>query len=121
MYEYGVIIRRAQRGQAPVWQFWIGSGKVHEEAGFLAVMDFAGARGFEAFAAGNFDEVGVPEVLLKRAVSMPPPPPLPSATGKGGELGAPPKQSAAPRPAAKPAKPAAKSAAKAAARKDGKG
>lgn len=120
MYEYGVIIRRAARGRAPVWQFWIGSGLVHEAAGFLAVMDFAGARGFEAFAAGNFDEVGVPEVLLKRGVALPPPPPLPRATGAGGELGAKPKpgRAAAPqgRPTAKPAKPTAKSAA----RKEGK-
>ena len=117
MFEYGVIIRRAPRGQAPVWQFWIGSGKVHEEAGFLAVMDFAGARGFEAFAAGNFDEVGVPEVLLKRAVSLPPPPPLAAATGKGSELGAAPKQSAA-TPAPKRARTPVK--AKGAGRKEGK-
>jgi len=118
VFEYGVIIRRAPRGQAPVWQFWIGSGKVHEEASFLAVMNFAGARGFEAFAAGNFDEIGVPEVLLKRGVSLPPPPPLPAATGAGGELGAAPRKSAA-TPAPKRAKAPVK--AKGTGKKEGKG
>lgn len=118
MFEYAVIIRRAQRGEAPVWQFWVGSGKVHEEPGFLAVMDYAGARGFEAFAAGNFDQVGVPEVLLKRAVALPPPPPLAKGTGAGRELGA-----AATKPAATPAPKRATTApvkAKAAAKKEGK-
>ena len=119
MYEYGVIIRRAQRREAPVWQFWIGSGKVHEEAGFLAVMNYAGARGFEAFAAGNFDEIGVPEVLLKRGVTLPPPPPLPRATGAGGELGAS-ARGAAPAKPPKPAK-SAKATARTPAKKEGRG
>jgi len=117
MYEYAVIIRRAKRGETPVWQLWIGSGKVHEEAGFLAVMDYAGARGFEAFAAGNFDEVGVPEVLLKRAVALPPPPPLARGTAAGRELGAPAKSAAA-APTPKRAKAPVK--AKAAGKKEGK-
>jgi len=86
-YEYGVVIRRQRKGEPAFWQFWIGAGCVKEGSSFLAVMDWAGARGFEAFAAGNFDELGVPEVLLKRAVASPPPPPLPEARGKrGGEL-----------------------------------
>lgn len=89
MYEYGVVIRRQRRGGAAVWELWVGDGKVHEESGFLAVMNWAGARGFEAFAAGNFDEIGVPEVLLKRSVALPPPPPLPAASERaGGELAA---------------------------------
>ncbi len=87
MFEYAVVIRRQKRGQAPSWQLWVGDGLVHDDEGFLALMNFAGARGFEAFAAGNFDELGVPEVLMKRSVAMPPPPPLPRAKGPaGGEL-----------------------------------
>jgi hypothetical protein len=101
-YEYGVVIRRQRRGQPAVWQFWIGEGCVHEDASFLATMNWAGERGFEAFAAGNFDELGVPEVILKRALPAPPPPALPEPTGApGAELGGgdPP---AAERPQAKP-------------------
>jgi hypothetical protein len=71
MYEYGVVIRRARRGESPVWQFWVGSGCLKEDPAFLAVMNFAGEQGFEAFAAGSFDEVGVPEVLMKRALGRP--------------------------------------------------
>ena len=83
-YEYGVVIRRQRRGQPAVWQFWIGEGCHYENASFLATMNWAGARGFEAFAAGNFDEIGVPEVILKRSVALPPPPPVPAPTGKAG-------------------------------------
>jgi hypothetical protein len=87
-FEYGVVIRRQRPGRPAVWQFWIGEGLVHEGAGFLALMNWAGERGFEAFAAGNFDEMGVPEVILKRAIALAPPPPLPAASGRaGGELG----------------------------------
>ena len=111
MYEYAVIIRRTKRGEAPLWQLWVGSGKVHEEAGFLAVMDHAGALGFEAFAAGNFDEVGVPEVLLKRAVAVAPPPPVPRAPASGQE----------PRAAAPAAKGSSKPKPKAATKKETKG
>ncbi|HSM13921.1 MAG TPA: hypothetical protein VLA66_07610 [Thermoanaerobaculia bacterium] len=83
-YEYGVVIRRQRKGEPVFWQFWTSAGCIREGSGFLAVMDWAGARGFEAFAAGNFDEIGVPEVLLRRAVASPPPPPLPRATGRAG-------------------------------------
>lgn len=83
-YEYGVVIRRQRKGEPAFWQFWIGAGCVKEGSSFLGVMDWAGARGFEAFAAGNFDELGVPEVLLRRAVASPPPPPLPRARGRAG-------------------------------------
>lgn len=112
MYEYAVVIRKQRRGQPPVWQLWVGDGLVHEDGGFLAVMNYAGARGFEAFAAGNFDEIGVPEVLMKRSVALPPPPPLDEVGGPaGGELapvGARPRK-----PAAKPAKPAPRATKKA--------
>ena len=102
-YEYGVVIRRQRQGRPAVWQFWIGEGCAHEAASFLAVMNWAGERGFEAFAAGNFDELGVPEVILKRAIALAPPPPLPAAAGTAGaELAA----------AAPKAKPAAKAAPK---------
>jgi len=109
-YEYGVVIRRQRKDSPVVWQFWIGAGCVREGTSFLAVMDWAGARGFEAFAAGNFDELAVPEVLLKREVKLPPPPPLPRSTPTaGGELdGGDPRRVAA---AAGPAK--SKAAAKA--------
>jgi hypothetical protein len=82
-YEYGVVIRRQKKGEPIVWQFWVGAGHVHEESSFLAMMNWAGERGFEAFAAGNFDEMGVPEVLLKRAIAAPPPP------AAGGEAASP--------------------------------
>lgn len=85
-YEYGVVIRRQRKDEPVVWQFWIGAGCVKEGTSFLAVMDWAGARGFEAFAAGNFDELAVPEVLLKREVKLPPPPPLPKGRRRGQEL-----------------------------------
>jgi hypothetical protein len=109
-YEYGVVIRRQRKDSPVVWQFWIGAGCVREATSFLAVMDWAGARGFEAFAAGNFDELAVPEVLLKREVKLPPPPPLPKSTSTAGrELGGakPPRAAgragqAASRPKAKP-------------------
>ncbi len=88
-YEYGVVIRKQKKGEPTVWQFWIGAGCLKEHSSFLAVMDWAGARGFEAFAAGNFDELEVPEVLMRRALVAAPPPPLPKTTGKAGaELGA---------------------------------
>ncbi len=102
MYEYAVVIRKQRRGQPPVWQLWVGDGLVHEEGSFLAVMNHAGARGFEAFAAGNFDEIGVPEVLLKRSVALPPPPPLVEVGGSAGAELAP--------VGAQPKKPAARSA-----------
>lgn len=102
MYEYAVVIRKQKRGETPVWQVWVGNGQVHEDASFLATMNWAGARGFEAFAAGNFDELGVPEVLMKRSVAMPPPPPLAKAKGSAGKELAP--------AAEKPKKPAAKRA-----------
>ena len=105
MYEYGVIIRRA-RAQAPVWQFLLSPGKAYEDRDFLAVMNYAGARGFEAFAAGNFDQAGVPEVLLKRAL------PVPAAAESAGEPGAAAKKIAPAGSSAKPAKPAARVAAK---------
>jgi hypothetical protein len=84
-YEYGVVIRRQAKGEPPVWQFWLGAGCLKEHSSFLAVMDWAGARGFEAFAAGNFDDLGVPEVLMKRALVGPPPPPQPAPGGRAGE------------------------------------
>ncbi|MFN7941285.1 MAG: hypothetical protein U0X73_06775 [Thermoanaerobaculia bacterium] len=74
-FEYAVVIRRNRRGEPSIWQLWFAGGCAREDANFLAVMDAAGALGFEAFAAGNFDEASVPEVLLKRAVAPPPPPP----------------------------------------------
>lgn len=118
-YEYGVVIRRQRQGRPALWQFWIGDGCAHEAASFLAVMNWAGERGFEAFAAGNFDELGVPEVILKRAIALAPPPPLPAAAGSaGGELAAASKAKPSPKAAAKPA---ARSAAKAAPKKPAKG
>ena len=84
-YEYAVVIRRQKASEPAVWQLWIGAGCVRESASFLAVMDWAGARGFEAFAAGNFDELGVPEVLMKRAIALAPPPPMPATTGRAGD------------------------------------
>jgi hypothetical protein len=64
--EYGVVIRRQlPRGEVK-WQLWLGSGMMKEHASFLVVMNHAGAMGFEAVAAGHFDELGVPEVLLQR-------------------------------------------------------
>lgn len=103
-YEYGVVIRRQRKGEPAFWQFWIGAGCIKEGSSFLAIMDWAGARGFEAFAAGNFDELGVPEVLLRRAVASPPPPPLPRARGRAGaELDAAPGKTGA-----APAKPRAR-------------
>lgn len=93
-YEYGVVIRRQRKDEPVVWQFWIGAGCVKEGTGFLAVMDWAGARGFEAFAAGNFDELAVPEVLLRREVKLPPPPPLPKSTASAGRELAPERPSA---------------------------
>jgi len=112
MYEYAVVIRKQKRGQQPVWQLWVGDGLVHEDGSFLAVMNYAGERGFEAFAAGNFDDLGVPEVLMKRSVAMPPPPPLAQVRGTaGGELapvGAKAKKPTAKRAKAAPAKKGAK-------------
>jgi hypothetical protein len=105
-YEYGVIIRRQRHGRPAVWQFWIGEGCAHEASSFLGVMNHAGSLGFEAFAAGNFDELSVPEVLLKRALAAPPPPPIPAHDA--GDPFAP----AGKAPAAKPAKSAAKPSAK---------
>lgn len=100
MFEYAVVIRKQKRGHAPTWQLWVGAGLAHSDESFLALMNFAGARGFEAFAAGNFDDLGVPEVLMKRSVAMPPPPPLPKAkSAAGGELAA-----ASARPKRAPAK-----------------
>lgn len=116
-YEYGVVIRRQPKGRAATWEFWLGAGCLKEHSSFLAVMDWAGALGFEAFAAGNFDDLGVPEVLMKRALVDPPPPQLPAARGQAGaELAA----SAAARRAGKSAsaKAAKAPAAKASAAKD---
>lgn len=104
MYEYAVVIRKQKRGQQPVWQLWVGDGLVHEDGSFLAVMNYAGARGFEAFAAGNFDDLGVPEVLMKRSVAPLPPPPLAEVRGTaGGELSS--LGAKSQKPAAKKAKP----------------
>jgi hypothetical protein len=64
--EYGVVIRRQLPHGEVKWQLWLGSGMVKEHASFLVVMNHAGAMGFEAVAAGHFDELGVPEVLLQR-------------------------------------------------------
>ena len=117
-YEYGVAIRRQRQGRPALWQFWTGGGCAHEAASFLAVMNWAGERGFEAFAAGNFDELGVPEVILKRSIALAPPPPLPAVAGTaGGELAAAQKAKPAPKPAARGAsksspKPATKKPAK---------
>ena len=86
-YEYGVVIRRQKKGEPIVWQFWVGAGHVHEESSFLAMMNWAGARGFEAFAAGSFDEMGVPEVILKRAIASPPPPPTGKDAATPGSTG----------------------------------
>jgi len=102
MYEYAVVIRKQKRGQPAIWQVWVGDGLVHEAASFLAVMNWAGARGFEAFAAGNFDELGVPEVLMKRSLALPPPPPLAKTKGTAGKELSPATE--------KPKKPAAKRA-----------
>ena len=66
MVEYGVVIRRQFPHGELRWQFWIGTGMAKEHASFLTVMNHAGAMGFEAVAAGHFDELGVPEVLLQR-------------------------------------------------------
>ena len=66
MVEYGVVIRRQFPHGELKWQFWIGSGMAKEHASFLHVMNHAGALGFEAVAAGHFDELGVPEVLMQR-------------------------------------------------------
>jgi len=84
-YEYGVVVRRQRKSEPPIWQFWIAAGCIKEGTSFLAVMDWAGAHGYEAFAAGNFDELAVPEVLLRRQVHLPPPPPLPPPTGRPGD------------------------------------
>jgi hypothetical protein len=104
-YEYGVVIRRQPKGKPATWQFWLGAGCLKEHSSFLAVMDWAGGLGFEAFAAGNFDQLGVPEVLMKRALAAPPPPQLPAPSGGAGEefAGATARRPAAPRAKAKAA------------------
>jgi hypothetical protein len=71
--EFGVVIRRQLPRGETKWQLWTGAGKAKEDASFLVVMNFAGAQGYEAVAAGHFDELGVPEVLLQRRMSMPEP------------------------------------------------
>ena len=71
--EFGVVIRRQLPRGETKWQLWTGSGKAKEDASFLVVMNFAGAQGFEAVAAGHFDELAVPEVLLQRRMPMPEP------------------------------------------------
>lgn len=68
--EFGVVIRRQLPRGETKWQLWTGAGKTKEDASFLAVMNFAGAQGYEAVAAGHFDELGVPEVLLQRRMEM---------------------------------------------------
>ena len=68
--EFGVVIRRQLPRGETKWQLWTGAGKTKEDASFLAVMNFAGAQGYEAVAAGHFDELGVPEVLLQRKMDM---------------------------------------------------
>jgi hypothetical protein len=68
--EFGVVIRRQFPQGEMKWQLWTGAGKTKEDASFLAVMNFAGAQGFEAVAAGHFDELGVPEVLLQRKMEL---------------------------------------------------
>jgi hypothetical protein len=105
--EYGVVIRRQVSRKDFNWQLWTGAGKIEEDASFLAVMNRAGAMGFEAVAAGHFDELQVPEVLLQRKMEDPP-----AATAVLGlpEIALVPALAAKPpaRLAAKPAKPPAK-------------
>ena len=101
--EYGVVIRRQVSRKDFNWQLWTGAGKVEEDASFLAVMNRAGAMGFEAVAAGHFDELQVPEVLLQRKMEGPP---AASAVLSLPEISLVPATAA--KPAAKPAKAAAK-------------
>ncbi len=72
MVEYAVVIRRQLREGGSRWQLWLGSGMKFEEVRFLEVMNHAGALGFEAVAAGHFDELAVPEVLLQRRLEPAP-------------------------------------------------
>jgi len=72
MFEYAVVIRRQLREGGFRWQLWLGSGVEREDASFLAVMNHAGALGFEAVAAGHFDDLAVPEVLLQRRAQAAP-------------------------------------------------
>ncbi len=65
-WEYAVVVRRQSAGHLGTWELWTAQGKIQENPNFLAVMNWAGAQGFEAYAAGDFDKMGVPEVLLKR-------------------------------------------------------
>ena len=97
--EFGVVIRRQLPRGETKWQLWTGAGKTKEDASFLAVMNFAGAQGFEAVAAGHFDELGVPEVLLQRRMEMP----EPAAKAVQAPLLPPVKAVAAPLAEAKPA------------------
>ncbi len=117
MVEYGVVIRRQFPQGELRWQLWLGSGMVQEHSAFLKVMNHAGAMGFEAVAAGHFDELGVPEVLLQRkmeASAFAKAEPAPSATAAAATRA---QASPAATPARSTTKPAAKAAAKPAAKK----
>lgn len=117
MVEYGVVIRRQFPHGELRWQLWLGSGMAKEHASFLSVMNHAGGLGFEAVAAGHFDELGVPEVLLQRKMEA-----TTFATGAAGF--APPAEAPKPAPAPRKAaaaesapKPAGKPAARSSAKK----
>jgi hypothetical protein len=69
VWEYAVAVRRQLGGGVTAWELWTAQGKIHEDPSFLALMNWAGARGFEAYAAGDFDKMGVPEVMLKRPLA----------------------------------------------------
>ncbi len=93
--EFGVVIRRQFKSGETKWQLWTGAGKTKEEASFLAVMNYAGAQGFEAVAAGRKMEMAEPAAVAVQAPLL-----------------APVKAVAAPAEKATVAKPAAKAPAK---------
>lgn len=103
-WEYAVAIRRQHLGRPGNWELWTSQGKIHEEPGFLALMNWAGAQGFEAYAAGDFDEVGVPEVLLKRSRALPPVPVPRESGATGADAKSPGADAARPRRTARVAK-----------------